>query len=466
MAKRDVSVLIKARDEASRKFKKVGGSFSGMASTIKSSAGAIGAALTAGFAAKFVNDLATQADAVGKVSKRIGITAEQYQKLTFAARRAGASNETIEKSFRKMQSTIFDAQQGLTTATDALDALGITQEELIGKSPAEQFDIMASALNNVEDSTEKAALAQDVFGRSGTQLIPMLDDYKALGDEAERTGRIMSNEAVAAAESYKDSIEDLSTTMKATVANSGILEWLADIAKSIEEIVESGNSLRLILEAIEEIVTGEVKTQNTIFEATTKEDVADKRREVADAKKQRAAENERKARAAISREQRIAKATQEATQEITDKVTKSLKDQLAQQRLINAGKEKEAFIAQQVARAQDRAATAQKTLTTEQIASIRKAAAELFEARKKDAKDKAVDLTVDQFSRRAQQATVSRFLSFREGGATEVEQVAKKTQDNTKQTAENTGSILAAFENLVTQLTLGVDLSQPLRLGT
>ena len=412
MAKRDVDIFINARDKASKNFKKVGGNFKGMASTIKSSAGLIAGVLTAGFAARFVQDLTTQADTIGKVSKRIGITAEEYQKYTFAARRAGATNADIEKSFKRMQSGIFDAENGLGEATNTLDSLGVSLDSLRGKTQAEQFNLIANSLNDIEDAGTKAALAQDIFGKSGTALIPMIADFEALGDEAQRTGRIMSNEAVQSAEDYKDSIENLTTSFKAMVANSGVIDWLSDVAGSVDDLASSTNTLKNIFDAVSDIFDPNAgKTQTRFTDVITAEDIADKRQDVAGEKK-------------LKREKEIVKIRGEAARQ-------AMKEEAAQKA------------------AKEAMAKASKTLKKD----------------KEQMKAKApVDLSTNQFNTSSLAGRSSRFLSFRDtaGG---IDQTAKATETATKKTADNTGQMVEIFgEFLQWMKTTPTASISPLRL--
>jgi len=163
-------------------------------------------------------------DGIGKAAKRMGVSAEEFQKLTFAARRSGASSQDMEKAFKRMASTIVDAGTGLKESQRALEALGLSADKLKGKSPEEQFSIIADALADVTDHTEKAALAQDLFGRAGTNLIPMINNYRQLGDEIKRIGGIIDNETVAAAERAADSLENLKVRAAAASAKGGFVQ--------------------------------------------------------------------------------------------------------------------------------------------------------------------------------------------------------------------------------------------------
>lgn len=130
----------------------------------------------------------TIGDQLDKMSARTGVSTNALSELGFAAEQSGANIEAVEKAVRKMQKTIADAASGEKTYVDALKAVGISYADLQGMSPEDQFTAIANGLNAIKDSTMKAAAAIDIFGKSGTALLPMLGDMKALRAEAVRLG--------------------------------------------------------------------------------------------------------------------------------------------------------------------------------------------------------------------------------------------------------------------------------------
>jgi len=248
--------------------------------TVMGVGGAIAGAFAVSKITSGISSLIDLGDEIGKASKRIGITAEEYQKLSFAARRAGATSNDVERAFKRMSSTIFDAGKGLKESQDALSALGLSFEKLNGMNPDQQFAKIADALNKVDDATTKAALAQDIFGRAGTALIPLLDNYKELGKELERIGGVIKNENVKAAEDFKDAVEDITTSVKTMITNSGLIKWLSDVTTAFNEVTKSGNAFRLIVDAL----FG--KRQRINLDAPTREELKKRRKEIAKAEKE------------------------------------------------------------------------------------------------------------------------------------------------------------------------------------
>ena len=212
--------LSKSLDKAEgrlSKFKRVAGKALGAVS--KGAAGlaiAGGAALVA-FGVKAVTSFADAGDEIHKMAARTGFGTEALSELKFAAEQSGASLESVEKASKRMASTIFDAEMGLVGAEDALAALGLTAEELKGLSPETQFQIIADKLGAVDDASTKAAIAQDIFGRSGAELIPLMNEgaegMAALRQEARDLGVVFSQDAADSAADFKDAQNELKSAV-------------------------------------------------------------------------------------------------------------------------------------------------------------------------------------------------------------------------------------------------------------
>ena len=182
-----------------------------------SKAALLGGAAIAGAAIAGINKLVNLGDELDKMSQRTGFAVESLGELKFAAEQSGSSIDTVEKAAKRMASTILDADMGLVSATDALDALGLKADDLKGRKPEEQFNILANALGGVEDASTKAALAQDIFGKSGTELLPLFNQgaegMDALRQKARDLGIVMSGETAASAADFKDAQNELKTAL-------------------------------------------------------------------------------------------------------------------------------------------------------------------------------------------------------------------------------------------------------------
>ncbi|MCL4743595.1 MAG: hypothetical protein KJZ54_15480, partial [Phycisphaerales bacterium] len=158
---------------------------------------AIGTAGLAPLAAS-VRSFASAGDVLDKMSQRTGISVEALSELGFAAEQSGADLQTLEKGVRTLQRSINDAERGLSTATDAFSDLGLTAEQLRGLTPEEQFKLVAEALSRIEDPSKRAALAMQLLGRAGTQLLPLMQNgvrgIEELQEQARSLGLTVSTE--------------------------------------------------------------------------------------------------------------------------------------------------------------------------------------------------------------------------------------------------------------------------------
>jgi len=209
--KGQVEIEIKADDKASAQMQKIGNSTNNMSATFKKAGLAI-TALGVGMAialGKMVTSYAEAGDEVAKMAHRTGLGTEALSELRHVANITGTDLTSIEKAVRTMSGAIVDAEEGMTTYIRAFERIGLSIEDLIGLSPEEQFWKIARAIGDLEDETLKVATAADIFGRAGTQLLPMMDEtgegIDALRQEAHDLNLVFDEESAAAAESFQDS---------------------------------------------------------------------------------------------------------------------------------------------------------------------------------------------------------------------------------------------------------------------
>lgn len=188
-----------------KKFKNVGKGLS-KAITVPAIAAATGL-----FA--LVQSAANAGDEIQKMALRTGFSTEALSEFKHAAELSGSSIESVEKGVKRMQKMLFDAEKGLSTSKDALAALNLSFEDLRGLSPEEQFSKLSMAIADIEDPSRRAALAQEVFGKAGTELLPMLasgsEGIAAMRQEARDLGIVFSQDAADASAKFNDDLDRL-----------------------------------------------------------------------------------------------------------------------------------------------------------------------------------------------------------------------------------------------------------------
>ena len=234
----DDSKLVRGLRAAERKLKAFGDGVRNLGLKMVGVGSAILAPLAG--AAKSFADMGSR---MWDMAKRTGVSVEALSALGYAAEQSGAGMEAFENGIRRMQRTIYDAGRGLSTATDALADLGLTTQDMEGLSPEAQFRLLADRLDKIEDPSRKAAIAMTIFGRSGTQLLPMLEGGAAALDayeqHARKLGLVMSTEDAAAADAFGDALDDLWKTLKMSVftIGSALAPTLKMVAEKITYVV-------------------------------------------------------------------------------------------------------------------------------------------------------------------------------------------------------------------------------------
>jgi hypothetical protein len=186
-------------------FKRVGGNI------LKAGAGftAFGAALVAPLVAATKSFL-DFGDTVDKISARTGASAEFISALGFAAEQSGADIQTLEKAIIGQQRTINDLNQGLATAADSYEVLGLTAKDLVGLGVEDSFTLIAQRLSEVQDPSLRAATALEIFGKAGQRLIPLLNGgeaaIKQYIDQANKAGLVISQQDAKAAADLADAL--------------------------------------------------------------------------------------------------------------------------------------------------------------------------------------------------------------------------------------------------------------------
>ena len=150
------------------------------------------AALDAGFAAVrgTIQGFTDALDLGGKLadlSASTGETAGNLLLLQRAFDNTGSGADAVGPALAKLQNNIFGAGEGSKEAVAAFGRMGISMEELAGKTPTQQLALVASGITSIEDPSKRAATAIDIFGKSGAQLLPLLTNFSGEMDDARAT---------------------------------------------------------------------------------------------------------------------------------------------------------------------------------------------------------------------------------------------------------------------------------------
>ena len=186
-------------------------------------------------AANVFNEFGSQLD---DMSQRTGISAEALSALGYAAKLSGTDLETLEGGVRKMQRFLVEAAQGSKSAESTLSRLGLRLSDLGRLTPDQQFELLSDRISKIKDPAIRAATAMEIFGKTGTALLPMMQDgakgIEEFKQQARALGLVISNDDAKAAAAFGDTLDTLWGVLKVGVfaIGSALAPLLQDLATS------------------------------------------------------------------------------------------------------------------------------------------------------------------------------------------------------------------------------------------
>jgi hypothetical protein len=120
------------------------------------------------------------------LSSRTGETAGNLLLLERAFQNSGVGADKVGQSVNKLQKFMAEASAGGASQTATLTALGLSMSDLAGKTPTEQMQALAQKIAGISDPSERARAAMDIFGKSGGELLPLLNNFSGELGEAQR----------------------------------------------------------------------------------------------------------------------------------------------------------------------------------------------------------------------------------------------------------------------------------------
>jgi hypothetical protein len=163
-------------------FKLVEGATQSLTSKLGPLSGALGALApiaTIGGLGALVGRTIELGDSMNDMSQRTGVSVESLAKFRKAAATSGTDIDAVAKSLVKLSKGLYETSQtGKGPASEALQTLGISATDAAGKlKTADQVTLeIANKFKTMPDGIEKTALAMQLFGKSGADMIPMLNE--------------------------------------------------------------------------------------------------------------------------------------------------------------------------------------------------------------------------------------------------------------------------------------------------
>lgn len=260
MSTTKAEVILSATDKTKAAFASVSRSLDGMktgVASLKGGLAGIGAAIGTAFAAGQLRGAIDLLDKLDDLSEKTGITVEKLSELRFAGEAVGTPLEALTSGVQRLSKQMSEAAGGNKEAIETFKTLGVEVKNADGslRNSEDVLGDLADRFASYEDGAGKAALAQKIFGKSGADMIPLLNQgrkgIEALRVEAQQLGAIYGGELAKDAASFNDNLTKLRLASEAAAISIGgpLLKSLNSLLSQYLEIKKLG-SLDLVVKDV------------------------------------------------------------------------------------------------------------------------------------------------------------------------------------------------------------------------
>lgn len=221
-----LKTLGKELEDAGNKVTKLGQKFTALSTAAAGVIGALG---------KLAYDTVTYADDINTLSKQTGLSTDTLQAFGQMADLIDVDLQTLSKSAVYLTKNLDNK-----TAIESYKKLGVEIKDVNGKYRNTEdilFDTL-TALQKVEDETERSMLASDLFGKSYSNLGSILNDtgvdLSKITDMVKENGIILSQDDLNALNDANDDIDTLKMTLKGVGTS-----LIADFKEPIKQVTSS-----------------------------------------------------------------------------------------------------------------------------------------------------------------------------------------------------------------------------------
>lgn len=152
---------------------------------------------------------------------RLQLSTDALQKYQYMAKLVGISNEQLETIITKLNAKIADGSYKYKNAEEGLNSI-------------------ADAVKNAKTQAQVGTVVNDAFGaKLGSKVIPLLKEgsagLKAMGDEAQRTGNVISANTIEATDKLGDTLDTLVSTIQKSFSQ-GFLDEIVGASGDLRDV--------------------------------------------------------------------------------------------------------------------------------------------------------------------------------------------------------------------------------------
>jgi lambda family phage tail tape measure protein len=222
------------------------------------------------------------------IADKTGGSASGFAAFATSAKTADVSIESIASSSARLSKALLDAGDDTKPINAGLTALGINIAQFKQLQPDQQIAAVANAFGNFADGANKAAVAQQIFGKSGSDLLKFFKDYTDNGgdvsiltdqmikqaddfsDAQKRAGEQLALTAGALAVQALPAITDFTNALKDALKelfgvdgassdlanNHGVQTFADEAVKSLAFVIDSADGVKRVFESVGTVIAG------------------------------------------------------------------------------------------------------------------------------------------------------------------------------------------------------------------
>lgn len=210
------------------------------------------------------------ADNILQLSTQFGLSTDTIQEFTYMSELTDTSLETITGSLKKLTMSMTSADNGSKTTSKAFETLGVSIYDVDGnlRDTEDVFREAIDQLGQIENETERDSLAMQIFGRSASDLNPLIavgaEGLAEYANEAHEVGYVLDNETLSSLGDVDDAVQRAKKSFDAVKTQLGVYlaPVIADLTEAFIEWAKSvdwekvGKVIKSVVSAISSVLKG------------------------------------------------------------------------------------------------------------------------------------------------------------------------------------------------------------------
>jgi len=215
------------------------------------------------------------ADHLNDLNQRLGISAEALSGWAYAAKQTGTDIDALGKGLKILAKNMAEALDPKSQQAGLFKALGVEVKDANGnlRDLESVLPEIAGKFKELDNATTEAALSQQLFGKSGVELLEFLnqgqDGLEALRQKARDLGVELNSQTLSAADEFNDKLADLKTLGLAAGVQLAeqLLPTMIQLVDQFQRGVQEGGEVGRIVKWIGDQAQAAVKDLKFMYES-------------------------------------------------------------------------------------------------------------------------------------------------------------------------------------------------------